>query len=206
MWYVQAILILTLILMISNKKAYRYILLILLFIVFIIRNVQYNTFFDGLNIIFDDIFRGDLNFLSKGIYFISGFCLYDMYSFWQLNSKNKRILIGALALGYFFEVLNIRYDFMLASILHLLMAIGLFIICYNTHSCLDGNKLLEFRKESTVIYFTHVIVKYCVQFIFIYFYRENETLIWLVTVVLLIIWSKFLLHTEHGMKLYKLLY
>ena len=174
MWYVQSVLIISVILYIIKKKrlntyftAIYFVLAILAITCDAIFELS-NTFVWAKNICetYTRFFLSRLNFVFYGIYFFEGLICTKLQ---RKKSLRKLLCVGTLAYGgyCYFEMLGGYYVF-LGHVLKLIIPVVLFLIL----TTMQGPENAKFtkaarslRQTSTIIYFTHFTLVYGFRYI-----------------------------------------
>ena len=193
LWYVQAILILLLILLVSDKKSYLIFLstvgIVLTFVIPCLETaaVSNKRALDLLDA-YRRIFISEHNFVFYGVFFIGAVlsARIDMYA----HVKNiafvaimaVAVVISVLARNYAFFPIAKRISMLLFSF----SAFGL-LLCSEAPYPLEQS--LRFRELSTIFYFTHIPVKYMFQFLFQKLNIGSSLLVYCVTLIALLIYS-----------------
>ncbi|MBR6089260.1 MAG: acyltransferase family protein, partial [Anaerolineaceae bacterium] len=198
LWYIQTILILLLILLISDKKSYQTGLLFISLGLSIVPAL-FESNADGL---FKRILSSH-TFLWDGFFFLSGIALAEF----QEKRVTKRNGIIALSMGLLLtlvsSILSVTY---FSRLIKLVTAVGLFSLAFNTSPAYTEEKSLLFRRWSTIIFFTHYTLKYGVQMVFRVMNLPKSTFIFIISVFLVMIYAAVVDRYTRNTKLYKILY
>lgn len=165
LWYIQAAILLTIILCISNKRAFHWGVFTVSFILFCcsmllgIQNIHSNII-NGYN----RIFLTTNNFALRGVYFVLGFCLSEYSELIERISLKWKI--GCLFVAEGLYVLLAANQKSVALLIQLVVAVALFIVTLSAKANYSLELSKYFRKTSNIIYFTHIPVKFAVQLIF----------------------------------------
>lgn len=199
LWYVQASLILVLILCITNSKKFRIAVSVVLFTAFLIPST---TIWLNISELYDKIFITTNNFVFSGIYFVLGFQLSRFHIIEKLNIK---LFLGIFIVFYF--LFFIKIDDTLTKILGLVVSLIIFELSLKLHMPYSIQLSVVLRRISTIIYFTHMPVKFFFQLVVDIFAGGGyETLVWISTVLVLLIYSYLLFNTKTGNKIEKIFY
>lgn len=208
LWYVQTILILLLILKLNHKRKYRCILFWSLCILSMVPSTVdiLATYSDTAVVVvreYNRYFLTDLNFVWNGLYFLAGIELA------HLQIKNERIkgIIVFLILLMIKVVLSeagVAHSF--GRILNMLISAAIFMILFTTDAPYSKELSQRIRKASTIIYFTHILVKYMVQFAFKLLHQPETNMVFLISSIILSIYAYIMIKYFRNAKVYSLLY
>lgn len=209
LWYIQAVIILTMILCISNKRTYRWCVFaasLMLFVCSMWLGAE-NANSPVIQILangYNRIFLTTKNFAVRGVYYVFGLCLSEYCELFEgINLKWKMICLMIAEGLYIFLAANQNP---VALLLQLPVAMTLFIVTLSAKANYSPEVSMNFRKTSAIIYFTHIPVKYAVQFAFALIGIQAETVVWIVSVLVLVVYSYFIITTSFGQKLSRILY
>lgn len=210
LWYVQAILILLVILyFIKNKKQF-HLLTGILFVAYVASQFVYD--FADENIIassivntYEKIFITNGNFIFNGIFFLSGIMLSRHRTQVQCLKNRRMLLLLMLAYAIYVVLMNIGgYCYILTPACVIAVAVLLFLTLYNIHITMTEGAARVLRKLSGIIYFTHYFAMSIVQlgFKFMGFkYADYNTLIWLICCFGLTVYALFVIEIDKEQKI-----
>ena len=204
LWYVQAIIAICLLLLISNSKKYfASISLALGVFYFSVPVIDYfqprNAAVGYLVGLYDSIFIDKLNFAFQGFIFVLGIFLATSSGVVLLNRLNGKTF-SALFITYLLaDVFLADYMRVAAKAIFLLCAVNIFAILLSVHSKCGAQKNVHMRKASSIIYFSHFLFIYAIKVLFLVlkldFYRHS-TLGWLICAVTLTLWAVLILRNS----------
>ena len=209
LWYVQATIILTIILCISNKRSYRWGVFTVTFVLFVFsmllgKNDINSSVIQAIVEWYNRVFLTINNFALRGVYFVFGFCLSEYSERIKIINLRWKIICLIISEGLF--IFFAAKQNQVALLLQLAVAMSLFIVTLSVKANYSLVVSKTFRKMSTIIYFTHIPVKYAVQFAFAFIGIRAETAVWAISVMLLILYSYFIITTKCGKKISRIMY
>lgn len=201
LWYVQTLLIMLCILWISDSKQYRRVILIAAMLTSMIPAVigaaGSTLMLHGINVYGEHVFVWD------GLFFMAGLI------FGETDNGKTGSNIPAAAFAGLFAVkviLNLTGITLFTRIINMLLAVTLFAILQRRSAPYSRETSLRMRRWSTIIYFTHMTVKYGVQFGFKILHWKESTLVFLISMIILVIYCVIVDEHFRDTKLFKLLY
>ncbi len=199
LWYVQAILVLVPILMISGEKRYRYGIVALSIALSIVPSIVGNLD----NPVADYVLHSRM-FLWHGYYFLIGLFVGENWKKGFSKLMSASIFIAGLIL----LVVNFvtAWNVPIAHLFRLLAVVGLFSFLLSIAAPYSMDMSLRFRRYSTIIYFTHITLKYAVQMGFKVLHIPESTWVFVISVIIVIAYAWIVDTYFKETKLYKLLY
>lgn len=198
LWYVQTILILLMILWMANSPKYRIGLLIAGIGLSAVPSLVGQDYGE----IMDKVMSSRV-FLWEGMYFLMGIVVGEKTE----KGLPNTVSIGLICLGIIGKVIGIGSGTgFIFKMLNLVTALGLFCLLYNTKAFYSKETSLVMRRWSTIIYFTHITVKYDVEALFLAYQVPRRNIFFFAVMFILLVWC--LLWQRSGMKskLYRMLY
>lgn len=211
LWYVQAILLLLMMLCLSGKTRYiPYFVVVFLLLSCI---PDFVMLFKDCGIIrsivdfYNKIFITDLNFVWWGIYFLLGLLLghlkYEPIIILTLKKYKFPILV--LFYSMHISIFIIWGDGLLLHVSKIIVSVLLFIFAISTRFNVDENKSIFLRKMSTIIYFTHFSFIYAVQVMLKLLNIDTSsfaTLVWIIVSICVITYSYLIVYIKNNPLIY----
>ena len=211
LWYVQAVLLLLMLLYLSGKEKYIPYFVAIFFLLSCIPD--FLPLFKNCDIIrnminiYNDIFITELNFVWWGIYFLLGLLFgYLKYNPFIIGVVKKNIF-PILILFYIIHVsvFIIIGDGLLLHILKIIVSVLLFMFAISRRNNFDESKSLHIRKMSTIIYFTHFSVIYAIQSIFKILNIDTQnftTILWIIASICVVSYAYLVVSIKNNPFLY----
>lgn len=196
--------ILGFILLLSDKAWYRFALLVISIITYFfptIASIIPGSIFAGVYNWYKIVFLTNNTVVIRGCYFLIGFCLIDF----KILQHYRNPIVYLLSTFTFIFASNFT-PIVITRIVCLMASVSIFQFAVNYCVRYSDEKSVEFRKMSIIFYFTHIPVKFAMQLIVSRFTSGYETGIWLMTILVLFVWSNIVMKTETGRKIGKFLY
>lgn len=197
-WYIQVILILIVVLMITDKKWFRLGLLIvsvgLSVIPYLVGKQEgeiAQLFFDSHTVLWDSL------------YFLAGIAIGEKWKKGLPRIGSAALFVFGLSLKIALDVAGVK---MFTRIVHMIMAIGLFGLLYSVKAFYSDEMSIKFRRWSIIIYFTHQTLKYAVQMAFKLLHIPESDLIFVISIVILFIYAVIIEQFAMDKKVFKVLY
>lgn len=112
-----------------------------------------------------------------------------------------------LVSGLIFKTVLIYYEWVIFSkITTMLTAIGLFTMLWSLKASYSMAFSLRLRHYSTIIYFTHITLKYAVQMGFKILHIPESTLVFIISSIVVITYAIIVEKYLKGTKFYQILY
>ena len=113
------------------------------------------------------------------------------------------MLMFSLILKFIMLESNVLY---FSKIIQMIGALGLFILLYLTTAHYSMDFSIKMRRWSTIIYFTHMTVKYAVQMLFKVMHWPDSDFVFYISIAILFTYAVIVEKYAKNTKLYKLLY
>lgn len=194
LWYVQAILILLLVLWVSNERKYLFGLTVAgAVLTFVIPCLEAaaalnNQAAAGALEAYRRIFITEHNFVFYGVFFV-GAILAAIDGVFDADRRGACLLVMAVAVAVTVLARNTAFFAVAKRVSMLLFSFAAFGLLLHGRAPYSQAVSLRFRELSTLFYFTHIPVKYMFQFLFQKLRIDNSLMVYCVTLAALLVYS-----------------
>ena len=213
LWYIQAALMILVLLYFDGKKEHIRIYTIVAFFLSLIPSVvdqlkNNAVIFERIETTYNKMFLTDLNFIWWGVYFLIGLSL-AMYGGNVIEKLSKhRMVWFALSYATYVFIYFMFGKSIILQAMKIFVSIIIFITILTSKLNIKSEISVVFRKMSTIIYFTHFTFIYFVQVLFKLLgidYGTHLTLAWVVCSAIVIVYSFIMAYPQRNplMQLYE---
>ena len=198
LWYIQAILIIILLMLITDKKSYRIVLTVIFVGLSVVPSVAVIPDQGVLKLILESH-----TFLWDSLYFLAGILIGEKGTQWL----KRNICICVFAVTLLIKVVLLANNILWFNrIVNMIMAAALFGILFGITASVSYERSLQIRRWSTIIYFTHMTVKYGVNIGLGMLKIDKPNIGFAISLIILLIYAVVVDKYARNKKIYKLLY